>query len=108
MPPCRDQERWTATTTLLLQDGNVLVGTYSGELMLLREESTCKQLLMGDEVRSTEEVGKRVYVGTKLKVVTVDLKSFTKIHQVQTKEWVYAFGKWKADYLILGQFNGFL
>ena len=62
LPP-NDKTFWKITMTLLLRDGGVVVGTGSGELMLLEADSIQKQMHIGGSVWSAVEVEDKLYVG---------------------------------------------
>ena len=69
----------------LMRDGRLVVGTWSGELMLLEADSIQKQMDIGSDVNSAVEVEDKLYVGTVQKIVIVDLKSFTRLRRVRNK-----------------------
>ena len=90
--------------TLILRSGGVVVGTQSGELVLLEADVVRSHLNLGGySVFSALETEEKLYVGTWQKVVVVDLKTFSLVLEIETESWVFSIQNWKGDYLLLGK-----
>jgi len=81
--------------TLILRNGQVVVGTDSGELMLLQGDQILKQIKISYGVLCAIEIDHLLYVGTLFYIEIVDLNTFKSIKQVKTEAFVFDIKRWK-------------